>query len=208
MYAGMRSCCPALHNVVYTSNDERKQFFASKGLEYLEHERIVYHGLEQENVYESELFLADPDAYKKLSYLYADHIQQGALAHISIRFIDERVGYGIFAEQDLEQGQFVGIYTGIIENKQNVSDKDYAWAYPSTHDHISLVVDARQHGNELRYVNDHQDPNCNVIYVIGYDKLWHVCYVARRAIKKGEQLFVSYGPSYWKTRDYTYQNLV
>ncbi len=105
-------------------------------------------------------------------------------------------------------GGFIGIYGGVVKDRKLVKDRDYAWAYPGkTLEGTRITLDGVEKSNELRFVNDGRDPNCIVKYIIGNDRLWHVCYIAAKDIKKGDQLLISYGPAYWDTRQYKYQEL-
>ena len=128
---------------------------------------------------------------------------------MSIRWLGSDVGYGVFAEDDIVEGQLIGVYTGVVQDRALVHDKDYAWAYPTkTLQGEKVSIDARFKGNEFRFVNDNVNPNCYMKFIIGKDNLWHGCYIADRNILQGEQLFISYGPDYWATRDYKYKEMV
>ena len=125
-----------------------------------------------------------------------------------MRWLGEEIGHGVFAEEDLPAGGFIGIYGGIVRERAAVKDRDYTWAYPGlTPEGKRIVLDAAIKGNELRFVNDGRDPNCIMRCIIGKDGFWYVCYLAAKDIKKGEQLLISYGPNYWDTRKYKYQEL-
>ena len=51
----------------------------------------------------------------------------------------------------------------------------------------------------MRFVNHSDEPNLGMKFVF-QDNAWHVIYVAKKEIAKGEQLLVSYGNQYWKNR--------
>jgi SET domain-containing protein len=154
------------------------------------------------------MYLDDPAEYEDISSLYKDDVKAQTLVPLSIQWLGDKVGYGIFAEADILEDEFIGLYTGSIQDRSLVDNKDYAWLYPiQTEDGGAVSLDGYSQGNELRFINDGISPNCVVQYVIGHDNLWHVCYVALTDIKKGEQLLISYGPDYWDTRSYKYQEL-
>ena len=46
---------------------------------------------------------------------------------ICTKFIDEFIGYGVFAKQDIEVGHVIGEYTGEI--KEIEKDHLYTWSY-------------------------------------------------------------------------------
>ena len=54
--------------------------------------------------------------------------------------------------------------------------------------------------NLMRFVNDYETHNCEALH-IPIDNLWKVIYVTTKAINPGQELSVSYGPNYWKTRE-------
>src|SRR5262245_44458938 len=47
---------------------------------------------------------------KWLGAYYADAIRDHSVADVSIRWIDEALGYGIFAEHDIAAGDYIGEY--------------------------------------------------------------------------------------------------
>jgi SET domain len=201
-------CFKPLHKKIFYSPQERREFFKKIGVEYCNDHIFEYQPILEKNAKESEKYLEDIEHNDALSLLHADDIAAEKLMPMSIRWIDSQVGHGIFAEEDLAAGGFVGVYGGQVQDRLLVDSKDYAWSYPAeTADGGRITLDGALQGNELRLINDGKDPNCIVEYIIGKDNLWHVCYLAAKDIKKGEQLLVSYGPAYWETRDYKYQEL-
>ena len=197
-----------LHKKLFYTPKERKDFFKKIGVEYCNDHIFEYKPILENNAKESEKYLEDKESNDRLSALYGDDIAAKKLMPMSIRWIDSQVGHGVFAEDDLLEGGFVGIYGGQVQDRSLVDSKDYAWSYAGeTLEGERITLDGAIKGNELRLINDGKDPNCVVEYIIGKDNLWHVCYLAAKDIKKGEQLLVSYGPAYWETRDYKYKEL-
>ena len=187
--------------------------FKDLGITYCNKTLVMYEPALKHNARDSEKYKNSPEFYDQLSLLYADDVAAQTLAPISLRWLGGAVGHGVFAEDLILEGDFIGIYGGAVQTKDSVTNKDYAWAYPTETiddqpiDGVLLSLDARYVGNEMRFVNDGINPNCIVRYVIGHDNLWHVCYTALREIPCGEQLLVSYGKAYWETRKYKYQAL-
>lgn len=195
-----------LSKKIFTTTQERKELFNELGMEYLDHEVFDYTPAQTSLARLTDMFLEDPETYEFFSELYKDNVAAKTLAPMSIRWLGQDIGYGVFAEKDIENDEFIGLYTGSIQDRSLVESKDYAWFYPATTlDGGTMSLDACWQGNELRFINDGANPNCRVQYIIGHDDLWHVCYVACTDIKKGQQLLVSYGPEYWNTRSYKYQ---
>ena len=192
----------------FVTEQERRDLFNQLGLEYLERVMYDYDLGPDFDARLTEAYLEDAENCDDLSNYYQDDIESGLLVPMSIRWLGQDVGYGIFAEEDILQDDLIGVYTGSLQDRNLVDSKDYAWAYPAmTKEGGALSLDARQRGNELRFINDNINPNCTMTFIIGKDNLWHGCYTALRDIKNGEQLFISYGPAYWETRDYKYHEL-
>ncbi len=197
----------------FTTREAILKLFKDLGITYCGKTLIGYEQALDFNAKESEKYKNNKSFYDQLSDMYADDVSLETLAPIYLRWLGTQVGYGVFAQQAIKEGQFIGIYGGVVQNKETVKNKDYAWAYPTNTindepvDGIHLSLDARFAGNEMRFVNDGINPNCIVRYVIGHDNYWHVCYVALQNIAQDEQLLVSYGKAYWDTRTYKYQAL-
>jgi hypothetical protein len=197
-----------LEKKIFSTPQERRDFFTQLGVEYLNKHIIDYAPVLENDPRTSEKYLSDVENCDLLTKLYAADIAKQTLMPMSIRWIGEEIGHGVFAEEDLQKDGFVGIYGGEVRDRLLVEGKDYAWAYPGeTLEGGRITLDGALKGNELRLINDGIDPNCIVKYIIGLDNLWHICYIAAKDIKKGEQLLISYGPAYWDTRKYKYQEL-
>ncbi len=195
-----------LDRKIFCTPEERKLFFDQIGVHYCNEHIFEYAPILDIDPKKSDKYLEGIAHNDQLSILYGDDIATKKLMPMSIRWIDCQVGHGIFAEQDMLTGGFVGVYGGQVQDRLLVDSKDYAWAYPGeTLEGGKITLDGAIKGNELRLINDGKDPNCVVEYIIGPDNIWHVCYLALKDIKKGEQLLISYGPAYWDTRSYKYQ---
>lgn len=193
---------------IFFTPEERLNFFKELGIDYCNDTVVEYEPLLVYDIKKSEKYLHNKSEHDLLTELYDDDLVLKTLMPMSIRWISPEVGHGVFAEDDLPAGGFVGIYGGVVKDREFVDDKDYAWAYPEdTLEGGRITLDAKYKGNELRLINDGKDPNCIVKYILGSDGLWHVCYLALKDIKKGDQLLVSYGSAYWDTRKYGYQEL-
>ena len=60
-------------------------------------------------------------------------------------------------------------------------------------------MDSYLKGNLLRFVNDLEDRNCEVLYVPRKNK-WVIYYVATIDIEKDRELSISYGLDYWNNK--------
>jgi len=195
-----------LENKEFRTRLERQKLFAALDIEYLNEIAVAYEPVLDVDPRSLEKYQAHKEACDILTEIYGDDIAHHHLACMSVRWLGKDVGYGVFAEEDLAEGDFIGIYTGVVQDRSLVTNRDYSWSYPGlTTEGAPLTLDAHFYGNELRFINDGAHPNCIVRYIIGKDDFWHVCYIASQSIQKGEQFLVSYGPAYWDTRKYSYQ---
>jgi len=64
---------------------------------------------------------------------------------------------------------------------------------------IIKLVNAFDYGNAIRFVNHSQSPNADFRKVF-FEGLVHVVCTTITKVKKGEQLTVNYGKSYWLAR--------
>lgn len=193
---------------VFPTVQDRKELFKELGIEYIDHTIIKYAPLFRMDMKQCDKYEEAPYYYDELTERYGKYVENRYLAPMSLRWLGDDVGYGVFASEDIEAEGFIGIYTGEVVARTSYMSVDYAWAYPlKTLEGGKIILDAKFIGNEMRFVNDSRTPNCIVKYVLGFDGIWHVCYVALTPIKKGEQILVSYGEGYWKTRAYDYKEM-
>jgi SET domain-containing protein len=139
---------------------------------------------------------------QRLGKRYWKSIQSGYLPKVSVRWIDARVGYGLFAEEELAQETYFGEYTGIVRKNDRLYFEplnDYCYEYPVP-DSIgrSFVIDATQ-GNLTRFINHSFSPNLKPMHVF-YQGFYHLIFLTLRPIHHGEQLFYDYGQNYWYLR--------
>ena len=74
----------------------------------------------------------------------------------------------------------------------------YCFSYPSApYVWIKYTIDAQDHGNEIRFLNHSETPNCEAIGVC-VDGLLHIIVRTTRLIYKEEELCYHYGEQYWK----------
>lgn len=133
---------------------------------------------------------------------YKDIIESHDLPKMSIRLINENVGNGVFAEEPLEKGSYIGEYTGVVRENTRiyfVPLNNYLMEYPAL-DELgrNLVVDA-ENGNSCRFINHSTEPNLKAHYAF-IDGFYHILLFALRKIEIGEQLTHDYGANYWVLR--------
>lgn len=139
---------------------------------------------------------------RELGAEYREKLMQGWFGSVSIRWIDEVLEYGLFAEEDFPKGSYVGEYTGMIRqiNRMSPDLNGYCIRYPTVWPIFRYyVIDAFLFGNELRFVNHSSRPNLEPKVLVDRSFL-HTVYFAARDVKKGEQLTFNYGADYWRRR--------
>ena len=101
-------------------------------------------------------------------------------------------GSGVFAGKDYNVGETVSINPFIISRNSHEQIKDYVFKGKGEHTHNIFVQ------FEISLINHSYNPN---VYPYNFDYK-NRCSIAKamKNIKKGEELFISYGGGYWKTR--------
>jgi hypothetical protein len=135
-------------------------------------------------------------------HLYKNPIQRGMVADVYIRWIDDMLGYGLFAAEDLHPGAFVGEYTGVVRRlyKGHPDPNAYCLHYPTKFwSWKYFAVDALHEGNLMRFINHSDDPNLKPLCTVENGLLRQV-FVMKRAAKADTQLTFDYGVDYWQKR--------
>lgn len=117
-----------------------------------------------------------------------------------IKFVNDAVGYGVFAENDIDKGIIVGEYTGHaipVSEVKKIINHDDSYTIGPTH---GVVVDAKKCGNITRFINHSAKPN---LLAVAFKNCGYPCIVlvTTEPIKKDQQLFFDYGEKYWDGRE-------
>lgn len=120
---------------------------------------------------------------------------------VSLRWIDDRMGWGVFAEEPIGSMSFIAEYTGLVRKRKG-SDRTNAYCFeylltpwlPTRY-----VIDAQDQGGLSRYINHSEDPNLTSALAT-HEGIPHVILYAKRPIAKNEELRYDYGIDYWKHR--------
>lgn len=152
---------------------------------------------------DDSLYLASPEYYDDLTTRYGRLIDKGYVAPVVVRFVDKKLGHGVFAKKNIKAGEMIGDYTGILCNMDSIKDTLYSFSYPAIRvdgtEIDNFVIDASEAGNITRFVN-HSTHNPNVyVETIPYKNIWHQVFIASCDINEGEQLFIDYGSGYWES---------
>ncbi len=137
-----------------------------------------------------------------LGAYYAPFLRHGYIAPIAVQFVDEHVGYGVFAMRELEKNDYIGEYTGLVMQHGLFANtiNDYSFTYPLPSFLPSrITINSLYGGNEMRLLNHSDDPNCEAIGVL-FDGILRIIIKSLRYIPKGEQLTYNYGDVYWRRR--------
>jgi uncharacterized protein len=131
---------------------------------------------------------------------YDKEIQQGIHPCMTVRWIDEEVGFGVFAAERILPCMFVGEYTGLIQERKSkhVRESNYCIRYTSWPMGKRLhVIDAENFGNFTRFINHSDHPNISLVctYWRGMPRL---IFISLKEISDGEQLTFDYGKTFWK----------
>ena len=121
---------------------------------------------------------------------------------VSIRFINKKVGYGVFAKEDIPPYSTLHHYAGVLTVDDHIdSDADSTFGFS---DLKKYSIDAMNGGNWTRFMNhaDERHPTNNVVPWEYYHKEGpRIVFTSGCCgIKKGDQLLYSYGEDYWKAK--------
>lgn len=135
---------------------------------------------------------------------YFAEIWSGKTADVSVRWLDPVYGYGLFAETEISEGGFIGVYTGVVralsKNLGPLGPNGYCLHYPTSFlTGEYLAIDALREGNLLRFMNHSDTPNVEPLCAVDRGLLQMV-FVAKGPIAKGEELTFDYGNDYWERR--------
>lgn len=127
-------------------------------------------------------------------------VQKGVHPKVGLRWIDETLGFGIFAQQRIQSCTFIAEYTGVVKDlgKRTTKDNYYCVRYTSWGiKRRKLIVDAQNCGNFTRFINHSETPNLG-LQSIYWNGLPRMVLVSLQEIKKGTQLTFDYGSLFWK----------
>ncbi len=133
---------------------------------------------------------------------FRKEISKSFIPPVTVRWISDQIGYGVFAESDIASGAYIGEYTGTIRKRKWLADRrnDYCFEY-TIGDWIynPFIIDAKGQGNFTRFINHSDTPNLEPLSVYA-DGVMHIVFIAQRPIPKGTELSYHYGDSFWKKR--------
>ncbi|THV06082.1 SET domain protein [Dendrothele bispora CBS 962.96] len=112
--------------------------------------------------------------------------------------------FGLFAGQKIAANTFILDYIGEIHSDER-PESDYDLSLHRFQTGESVGVDASHMGNEARFINDYRGvadkPNAIFFdYRIANSGELRMGVWSQKDIKKGQEILVSYGKSFWKSR--------
>jgi len=138
-----------------------------------------------------------------LSTVFGYEFLSGHIANVEIQWIDDVLGYGLFAAEDFEPNTFIAQYTGEITplDDEHSLNNSYLMRYPKPLLSFNfLQVDANKMGNETRFINHSTTPNLKT--GIALDRgIFYSFFVTNKHIPMGTQLTFNYGRKYWRHQE-------
>jgi len=127
--------------------------------------------------------------------------EKNELAPGAIKWVDNEVGYGVFAYKDLPEYTYIGEYTGLVRKRAPRKDQfnNYVFRYVTGIKDAPYVIDARESGNFTRFINHSDHPNLTSRWII-VDGITHIIFFTNAFMKRGTQMTYDYGENYWKSR--------
>ena len=134
--------------------------------------------------------------------IYREKIWQGYVVDSIVKWIDPGMGYGLFADQNIRKGDYIGEYVGVVRWLSSLKPNlnEYCFLYPTRFFTLNYyVIDSLKAGNEIRFVNHSDNPNLQPVWAVDRNLL-HMTFLANQDIPKGTQLTFDYGEDYWRNR--------
>jgi uncharacterized protein len=138
--------------------------------------------------------------YKSVYAQIREALYKRDFPQLTLKWLGDRVGFGLFALQDIPSFTLIGEYTGIVRKKPWESPRKnrYYMQYPIGFWSLSSwVVDAKEQGNYCRFINHAQVANVFVKSFV-QEGLMRLAIITSKKIYKGDQLLLNYGDLYWK----------
>ena len=126
------------------------------------------------------------------------------LPRVVIVKVNDMVGNGLFAGQDIAPGTIIGEYSGEITEVAPITANDSlnnTYFAPYSNDQVPgserFVIDAKNAGNPTRFIN-HSDVNSNAVWIPVFDgEKFRLIVVSTKAIPGDKQILLKYRFSYW-----------
>lgn len=165
----------------------------SKPFQWISHYRI-------NDEYVEELMFAGYEApdQKDLAFRqkYFPLLEADAgLENLVVAYIDDRVGFGVYAAKPFKAGEFITSYYGEFVAKKRQKFRDYSMACSVD----AIVLDASYYRSMGSFINHSNQPNAEAqgVFDKGIDR---IVILATRPIPVGQQICIDYGAAYFKRK--------
>lgn len=184
--------------------------FKALGVEYVSTLRTH---LDRTKIIPQKKFSLPPDQKKweplleKQQKEFEDQINQQYQVPLYLKYINDKVGFGVFAGAPIKEFDTISEYTGYlcVEDEHN-KEVDPTFSidvgnYYASDSAARLYVNGKLAGNFARFINHSYIPNVHSLSVYNtLDGLWHVMMHAKEDIPQDAQLLINYGPGYWQAK--------
>lgn len=202
-------------NREFRTLEEKKELFASRGIEYGNKIIVDYAKFYELNHKDPARLIQLTVPVYSQGCPFTKEIEMNQKPAIYLKWVSFDIGYGVFADQNIASGTFLGVYTGKLRlykpvfydkkglsvAQQEVDNTDYAWTYPMrAPGNFPLLIDAQFVGNELAFVNFSANANAAVVYFL-HKGIFMPCYIAMRDIMANEEITIDYGGGYCQARN-------
>ena len=132
------------------------------------------------------------------------YIQFGLVHKFYIKYISKAKGFGLFADENIEKGDFVCEYIGNIITKNEAEQKihfnlinqkpNYILQLKEEYPNIiiSTYIDSEKYGNLARFINHSCEPNLDFEIIRINSFIPHCAFFANKKILAGEEITFSY----------------
>lgn len=176
------------------TEDEFQKVF---GVRYLRHLIFASYNLFKAVILHCPKKYSEPLEHLRV---YEESLRQNLMPKFYIDWIDETLGYGLFADELITHGTLIGSYFGEVRRAAFwLAQNDHSIFYPSA-TFISYAVDGQAQGNEMRFINHSAQGNLTST-IIPDRGLLSFTFLANRDILQGEQLLWNYGKDFWSRRN-------
>ncbi len=138
-----------------------------------------------------------------LGIYHGKQLDEEIVPQVTLKWIDSRIGYGIFADKLFKKWQFIGEYSGVLRRRNrfflNVNDYCFMYPRPFKLQWKAFTIDSEKKGNLTRFINHSDKPNAESICVF-YKGLYRVVIRTLKEIYPGEEITYDYGQYYWQKR--------
>lgn len=131
-----------------------------------------------------------------LTKCYKTVLDNAYQSPVYIKWIDNTLQYGLFSEVDIEEGGYIGEYTGAVRRvfRRNREINGYCFQYPTKWwSYHYFIIDASNEGNLTRFINHSDQPNLRPVCLVE-NQLLHQVFIANKNISRDTELTFKYTP--------------